>query len=98
MNRRRVAVVTGGNRGIGLEVCRQLAELDIDIILAARDLEKASNAAATFKGYPGSVEPMKLDVSDPVSIQTFCTQASSRVIDILVNNAGIYPPDAPLAD
>jgi len=90
MNRRRLAVVTGGNRGIGLEVCRQLAHLDIDIILAARDKEKAAIAAASFTGFPGSVEPAVLDVSDPISIQAFCTQASSRIIDILVNNAGIY--------
>lgn len=90
MSRRYLALVTGGNRGIGLEVCKQLAERDIDIILASRDLKKASEAAAKFTGFPGSVEPAVLDVSSPASIQAFLTQSSSRIIDILVNNAGIY--------
>ena len=86
----RVALVTGANRGIGLEVCRQLAERDFVVLLTARDAAKARNAAKKL-GNLGTVEPLGLDVADASSIQTAAAEVATRYrsLDVLVNNAGI---------
>jgi NAD(P)-dependent dehydrogenase (short-subunit alcohol dehydrogenase family) len=80
----RTALVTGANRGIGREVCRQLAALGLRVILTARDLSKAQEAARSVQS-SGDIVPARLDVTDPVSI---CALAGEQV-DVLVNNAGI---------
>ncbi|GAB3427552.1 SDR family oxidoreductase [Flindersiella endophytica] len=83
-----VAVVTGANRGIGLEVCRQLAALGLTVVLTARSLEKAETAAAGLgPGLTGEVRPFALDVSDRSSIRRFASGVGA--IDVLVNNAAI---------
>jgi NAD(P)-dependent dehydrogenase (short-subunit alcohol dehydrogenase family) len=85
MNDRRTVLVTGGNRGIGFEVCRQLAERSYRVYLGARDVEKGRTAAASLGG---SVVPVRIDVADP--------KAASRVygeigeVDILINNAAVH--------
>ena len=85
-----IALVTGGSRGIGFEVCRQLAERGFTVLLTARDAEKASAAAAKMKT-TGNVEPIGMDVSDPRSIERAAADISKRHdrLDVLVNNAGI---------
>lgn len=88
----RVAVVTGSNRGIGREICRQLAELNIDVVLTARDIETGKAVAKQFsdRGLPVQFHP--LDVSQPTSVKmltAFIADTLGR-LDILVNNAGIY--------
>jgi NAD(P)-dependent dehydrogenase (short-subunit alcohol dehydrogenase family) len=77
-----VALVTGANRGIGREVARQLAARDHDVILTARDEEKARVAAEEV-----GARPLQLDVSDPASIER--AAASVSELDVLVNNAGV---------
>jgi len=62
----RIALVTGGNRGIGLEICRELAALDYHVILASRDLAKGTQAAESLRG---RVTPCALDVANADSIQ-----------------------------
>ena len=84
----RVALVTGGNRGIGLEVSRQLAALGYRVILTARDLSKA-DAAARKIGKAGDVVAAQLDVTDPASIRALAREP----VDVLVNNAGILIDD-----
>jgi NAD(P)-dependent dehydrogenase (short-subunit alcohol dehydrogenase family) len=87
-----VALVTGANRGIGREVARQLAERGYDVLLSARDGEKASAAARELAEATGaSVQPLTLDVSDPRSIAEAAEQvrADPGRLDVLVNNAGI---------
>jgi NAD(P)-dependent dehydrogenase (short-subunit alcohol dehydrogenase family) len=86
----RVALVTGANRGIGLEVCRQLAERDFVVLLTARDMAKA-NSAAKKLAKVGRVEPVALDVSNASSIDKAAAEIASRYgyVDVLVNNAGI---------
>lgn len=81
-------LVTGGNRGIGLEICRQLADLGHQVILCSRDLQKGT-AAAQF--LHGNVVVVQLDVTDEQSIQALFTEVSSRLgkLDVLINNAGI---------
>jgi NAD(P)-dependent dehydrogenase (short-subunit alcohol dehydrogenase family) len=84
MNPPRTALVTGANRGIGLEVCRQLAALGLRVMLTARDLSKAQEAARSVRS-SGDIVPVRLDVTDPVSIRTL----AGEHVDVLVNNAGI---------
>jgi NAD(P)-dependent dehydrogenase (short-subunit alcohol dehydrogenase family) len=85
----RVALVTGANRGIGLEVCRQLAGLGLRVILTARDLSKATSAAGGLESE--AIEPEQLDVTDPQSILALAARLAVRRIDVdvLVNNAAI---------
>lgn len=89
-NSPRVALVTGANRGIGLEVCRQLAERDFVVLLTARDAAKADSAAKKL-GKVGRVEPLALDVSNASSIKKAAAEVARRYpyLDALVNNAGI---------
>jgi NAD(P)-dependent dehydrogenase (short-subunit alcohol dehydrogenase family) len=86
-----VALVTGGNRGIGLEVCRQLAELGIKVILGSRDATKGTTAARDLKGAGLPVEARQLDVSSAKSISECMSWVRNDVgrLDILVNNAGV---------
>jgi NAD(P)-dependent dehydrogenase (short-subunit alcohol dehydrogenase family) len=84
----RTALVTGGNRGIGLEVCRQLAAAGHHVVLTARDPARAAVAAEAL-----GVRAEQLDVTDPDSV-TACAQrlaAAGVGVDVLVNNAGVYP-------
>lgn len=93
MGQKKVAVVTGGNRGIGFEICRQLATRDIDVILTSRDKSKGEDAAEELMKEGRSVTCRVLDVADPYSIKDFCAYLSKEVgrCDVLVNNAGIFP-------
>jgi NAD(P)-dependent dehydrogenase (short-subunit alcohol dehydrogenase family) len=81
----RTALVTGGNRGIGLAIAQGLAALDLQVIIACRD-ESAGAAAA--ERIPGA-RPVRLDLEDPASIAAALEQAGP--VDVLVNNAGICP-------
>jgi NAD(P)-dependent dehydrogenase (short-subunit alcohol dehydrogenase family) len=85
-----VALVTGSNRGIGFEVCRQLAGRGFAVLVTARDATKAKTAAMKLaKG--GNVEPLVLDVSDADSIMKAADDVGSRYgrLDVLINNAAI---------
>jgi NAD(P)-dependent dehydrogenase (short-subunit alcohol dehydrogenase family) len=87
-----VALVTGANRGIGREVARQLAERGYEVLLGARDAEKAQAAAGELEqSTEGTVRPLALDVADPQSIAAAAesVRAEPGRLDVLVNNAGI---------
>ena len=84
----RVALVSGGNRGIGLEICRQLADRGIAVILGSRGEENGREAAQNLSG---RVVAHQLDVADEGSVSrlaSFVEEEFGR-LDILVNNAGI---------
>ena len=84
----RIALVSGGNRGIGREIARQLAQRGITTILGSRDEEKGQAAA---KGMNGDVVVWQLDVADEKSVDrlaSFVEEEFGR-LDVLVNNAGI---------
>ena len=88
MDNGRIALVSGGNRGIGLEVCRQLAERGYTVVMGSRDEEKGRVAAERLEG---DVIPHQLDVSDAGSVDrmaAFLEEEDGR-LDILVNNAAI---------
>jgi len=88
MENGRVALVSGGNRGIGLEICRQLAERDITVVMGSRDEEKGRAAAERLEG---SVVAYQLDVSDAESVDRMAAFLEDEFgrLDVLVNNAGI---------
>jgi NAD(P)-dependent dehydrogenase (short-subunit alcohol dehydrogenase family) len=87
-----IALVTGANRGIGLEVCRQLAHQDITVLLTARSADAGQAAAETLRGDGLDVVFHPLDVTDPGSVETIWrfVKAEFGRLDILVNNAAIY--------
>jgi NAD(P)-dependent dehydrogenase (short-subunit alcohol dehydrogenase family) len=90
----RTALVTGANRGIGLEVCRQLGKSGHRIILTGRDPVAVQDAAAQLSREGISARPEVMDVSSSESVRE-CSRrllASKVHVDILINNAGIYPP------
>ncbi|MDX8463037.1 SDR family NAD(P)-dependent oxidoreductase [Mesorhizobium humile] len=90
----KVAFVTGGNRGIGLETARQLAELGFTVLIGVRDLAKGEVAA---KRLGGKVEAIALDVAAPEAAARAAAEVERRFgwLDILVNNAAIhYDPSA----
>ena len=88
----RVALVSGGNRGIGLEIVRQLADGGITTILGSRDEESGRKAA---DGLPSNVVVRGLDVSDEKSVGRLASFVEDEVgrLDVLVNNAAISNDD-----
>jgi NAD(P)-dependent dehydrogenase (short-subunit alcohol dehydrogenase family) len=86
-----VALVTGGTRGIGFEVCRQLGRLGYEVLLGARDLAKGEEAECTLRGEGLNVTTLKLDVTSEKDID--CLAELERV-DALVNNAAVAPDNA----
>jgi NAD(P)-dependent dehydrogenase (short-subunit alcohol dehydrogenase family) len=88
MDNERLALVSGGNRGIGLEVCRQLAERGYAVIMGSRDEENGRVAA---EGLEWNVIPQQLDVADAGSVDRMAAFLEDEFgrLDILVNNAGI---------
>lgn len=91
MAEQRIALVTGGNRGIGLEVCRQLARLGVRVILGSRDAAKGVAAATQLIAAGMAVEARQVDVASTKSISDCMNwvRRDVRRLDILVNNAGI---------
>jgi NAD(P)-dependent dehydrogenase (short-subunit alcohol dehydrogenase family) len=86
-----VSLVTGGNRGIGREVCRRLAELGHTVILTARDPAKAEAAAAGLAGHGTPVRSFPLDVTSDDDAARLTDHLAERYgrLDVLVNNAAI---------
>lgn len=87
----RVALVTGGNRGLGLEICRQLGRLEYKVILAARDKAKGEAAAELLRRDDLDVTWHALDVTKPASIAKIKSHIVDKIgrIDVLVNNAAV---------
>ncbi|XP_059651453.1 (+)-neomenthol dehydrogenase-like [Cornus florida] len=90
---KRYAVVSGANKGLGLEICRQLASNGVLVVLTARDEKRGLEALETFigSGLSDLVVFHRLDVADPSSIQSLAEFVKNQFgkLDILVNNAGI---------
>lgn len=89
---KQVALVTGGNRGIGFELVKQLAQKGYKVILASRDSEKGHAAAQSLKELDLDVSCVELDVANKESIQQagFIIKEKYGRLDVLVNNAGVY--------
>ncbi|HXK25280.1 MAG TPA: SDR family oxidoreductase [Myxococcota bacterium] len=97
MSQARVAVVTGANKGIGLEIARQLARKGIRVYLGSRDEARGREAAEKLRAEGLDVSPLRLDVTNERSVTDVVQQVERETgrLDILVNNAGIAIDDGP---
>jgi NAD(P)-dependent dehydrogenase (short-subunit alcohol dehydrogenase family) len=87
----RIAVVTGGNKGIGFEICRQLARRAVNVVLTARDARRGRDAERRLQDEGLNVLFHPLDVTDAAQVDALreTMQREHGRCDILVNNAGI---------
>ncbi len=87
----KVAVVTGANRGIGFEICRQLARQGIHVVLTSRDAAKGNAASDKLAAQGLPVEFYQIDVTDVAGIKKLAVLLQEKFggVDILVNNAGV---------
>jgi len=88
----KTALVTGGNRGIGREICRQLAQQDLTVLLGSRDLAAGEDVAAALREETGGdVRAVQLDVSSAADSERLRDEIAAEFgrLDVLVNNAGI---------
>lgn len=90
-----MAIVTGANRGIGFEVCRQLARQGYIVVLSARDEQKGIDAADRILRERITVVPYQLDVTDLASIDRARQRVTDEIgrLDVLINNARIHYDD-----
>jgi NAD(P)-dependent dehydrogenase (short-subunit alcohol dehydrogenase family) len=87
----KVVLVTGANRGIGLAIARQLAELGNPVLLGSRDLKAGEDAAKSLTRPALDVEPVQIDLTAAATIDAAISaiEKSGRRVDALVNNAGV---------
>ena len=92
MAKKRTALVTGANRGLGFEVCRQLGRQGYRVLLGARSVERGKVAAEKLRAEGLDVQFHPLDVTDEGSIQKVAEfiRTDFGQLDVLVNNAGIF--------
>ena len=91
MTDKKIALITGANKGVGEEIARQLGALGMTVLLGARDEARGREAAQELKAGGGDAFPVLLDVTDPNSIEAAAAQVERDYgrLDVLVNNAGI---------
>jgi NAD(P)-dependent dehydrogenase (short-subunit alcohol dehydrogenase family) len=92
---KKIALVTGGNKGIGLEVCRQLAASGVQVVLTARNEQRGIQAQTLLVKNGLTVDFQRLDVTLPDSVDSTFSFISKQYgfLDILINNAGILPDE-----
>lgn len=97
MPKSKVAVISGGNRGLGLEIGRQLLSEGVSLMLGSRDVKQGRDAAkqlmADVKPESALALSARLDVADDASVAEFAREVEAQFgqCDILINNAGIMP-------
>ena len=90
-DRRKTALVTGANKGIGFEIARQLGQQGIIVLVGARSAERGKEAARKLREDGLEAREIVIDVTDEASIRSAVTEITDAYgrLDILVNNAGI---------
>jgi NAD(P)-dependent dehydrogenase (short-subunit alcohol dehydrogenase family) len=83
-------LISGANRGLGLEFTKQYAEAGWTVIAAARDPQKGQELKSLAASHK-NIEIAALDVSNEASVTEFKKKLDDRAIDVLINNAGVYP-------
>ena len=88
---KRTVLVTGGNRGIGLAIARQLAETGYAVFLGSRDPKDGEEAAETLRRRGSDASTVRIDLSDAATLDAAVgeIEAAGRSIDVLINNAGV---------
>ena len=94
MDKDRVALVTGANKGIGFEVARGLGKAGMTVLLGARDQGRGEEAAAKLREEGFDVREIALDLGDEATIRNAAERIETEFgrLDVLVNNAGITAP------
>ena len=87
----KTTLITGANRGIGLEFSRQLAEDGWCVLACSRDLEKSDALNKLAAEYPERITLYALDVTDHRQIEKLSQILANKPIDLLINNAGVFP-------
>lgn len=84
-------LITGGSRGLGLVLARQLARQGADVTICARDEKELNKAVSQIRAFGGDISAFKCDVSDKEAVETMIREVTTELggIDILINNAGI---------
>lgn len=105
MAHNRIALVTGANKGIGLEIARQLAQAGVNVIIGARDAGRAAAAVKDLAAQGLEAQSLSIDLNDHASIAAAAQaiEVQHGRLDILVNNAGIVdaadgPPSTSAAE
>src|ERR1700677_2983555 len=92
---KKVALITGANRGIGLETARQVGQKGITVVVAARTLKAAKETASTLQGEGIEAFPVQLDVTKEDDRKSAAKAVAEKYgkLDILINNAGVGAED-----
>jgi len=88
---KKVAFITGGNRGLGLETARQLAQTGVEVVIGSRDAQKGETVAKKLQGEGLKVESIPFDVTNRADYKSAFDYFDKKYgkLDILINNAGI---------
>jgi len=94
----KVAIVTGGSRGIGLAIAKKLDDLGAEVIIAARNVAELEKASFQIRGVSGKCEYARCDVSSQADVEALAQRVKTRSdrLKIVVNNAGVGGFSAPL--
>lgn len=92
---KKIALITGGNKGIGLETARQLGKQGVTVLLGARDVAKGEAAAAALEKEGIDAHAIEIDVTKEASVRKAAERVAKEFghLDILINNAGVMLED-----
>ena len=96
----KVALVTGGGRGIGKEIARRFVEAGADVVIASRKMENLEQAADEFSSLPGRVLPVACHIGKPDQVEAAVARTEEKFgpVDIMVNNGATNLEQGPSLD